>query len=425
MSTVATLLTKARALAQINDPAAEAAFARVLALDPASVDAHVGLADIAAARGAHAIALAHRQQACRLRPTDADLLVALGVTSLRCGFVDEAAMAWQFAAQVAPSHSLAHLQLGQLYEQQGRADDATRSYFRAITSAQLEGQWLDAATIPPALADVIAHAMANVHAGRVRILAALIDPLVERFGPDAMQRVRRCLMGYLQTEPVAPADARQQPRFLYFPGLDDRPYLPRDGFPWFDALEAATDSIRAEALQALSTPGAATPFLQFGSDDRIEDYLAGSNAPPRWDAVFFYRHGEHYPQTAARCPATAAALETLPLLRIPGHAPEVCFSVLAPGTHILPHHGVTNIRSVVHLPLVVPSGCALTVGGERHAWQEGQCVAFDDTWLHEAINPSDKTRVILLMDAWNPGLREEERLAVTALIEGIGEFSRG
>jgi aspartate beta-hydroxylase len=33
--------------------------------------------------------------------------------------------------------------------------------------------------------------------------------------------------------------------------------------------------------------------------------------------------------------------------------------------------------------------------------------------------------VILLMDAWNPHLTAPEREAVTALIEGIGEFHRG
>jgi hypothetical protein len=29
------------------------------------------------------------------------------------------------------------------------------------------------------------------------------------------------------------------------------------------------------------------------------------------------------------------------------------------------------------------------------------------------------------MDAWNPYLTEAERLAMTELIEGIGEFNRG
>jgi hypothetical protein len=53
------------------------------------------------------------------------------------------------------------------------------------------------------------------------------------------------------------------------------------------------------------------------------------------------------------------------------HAPEVLFSVLAPGSHISPHHGVTNVRLVMHLPLIVPPGadCALHLVGH------GACLA--------------------------------------------------
>ena len=64
----------------------------------------------------------------------------------------------------------------------------------------------------------------------------------------------------------------------------------------------------------------------------------------------------------ASCPRTAAVLETLPLVRIREHAPETLFSVLRPGTHILPHRGVTNTRLVTHLPLIVPPDCALARG---------------------------------------------------------------
>ncbi len=112
-------------------------------------------------------------------------------------------------------------------------------------------------------------------------------------------------------------------------------------------------------------------------------------------------------------------------MRIREHAPEICFSILAPGTHIKPHHGVTNARIVVHMPLVVPEGCTLTVGGDPRHWREGHAWAFDDTFLHDARNASGQTRVILLMDAWNPHLTEAERTAVTEVVEGIGEFNRG
>jgi len=109
-------------------------------------------------------------------------------------------------------------------------------------------------------------------------------------------------------------------------------------------------------------------------------------------------------------------------LEVREHGPEVLFSVFTPGTHLLPHRGVTNTRLVGHLPLMVPEDCALKVGGELHQWQEGQVVIFDDTYEHEAWNRSDKTRVVMIFDIWNPHLSEAERAAVTDLIPAMGDF---
>jgi aspartate beta-hydroxylase len=114
----------------------------------------------------------------------------------------------------------------------------------------------------------------------------------------------------------------------------------------------------------------------------------------------------------------------MPLVRVRDHAPETLYSVLRPGTHILPHRGVTNTRLVTHLPLIVPPDCALRVGGETHVWQEGRCVTFDDTFEHEAWNHSERDRVVLIVDSWNPDLSEAERAAVADLVAAIGDFNR-
>jgi aspartyl/asparaginyl beta-hydroxylase (cupin superfamily) len=74
---------------------------------------------------------------------------------------------------------------------------------------------------------------------------------------------------------------------------------------------------------------------------------------------------------------------------------------------------VTNTRAIIHLPLVVPSGCRFRVGGETREWREGEAFAFDDTIEHEAWNNSDEPRVVLILDVWNPHLTlvEQELLA--------------
>lgn len=67
------------------------------------------------------------------------------------------------------------------------------------------------------------------------------------------------------------------------------------------------------------------------------------------------------------------------------------------------------MRAIVHLPLVIPSGCGFRVGGETREWVEGQAFAFDDTIEHEAWNNSDQPRIVLIFDAWNPYLTMGER----------------
>lgn len=53
----------------------------------------------------------------------------------------------------------------------------------------------------------------------------------------------------------------------------------------------------------------------------------------------------------------------------------------------------------MHLGIVVPDGCRIKINGEEHSWQEGKLIVFDDTFRHEAWNPSrDTTRVVLMFD---------------------------
>ena len=76
---------------------------------------------------------------------------------------------------------------------------------------------------------------------------------------------------------------------------------------------------------------------------------------------------------------------------------------------------MTNVRGVVHLPLIVPEGCDFRVGGETRKWVNGEAFAFDDTIEHEAWNRSAQDRAVLIIDVWNPYLSEHERDMVCAL----------
>ena len=46
---------------------------------------------------------------------------------------------------------------------------------------------------------------------------------------------------------------------------------------------------------------------------------------------------------------------------------------------------------------------------------------FDDSVEHEAVNPSDRLRVIVIFDMWHPALTPEEQAGIAAVIQAGGQ----
>lgn len=413
------------AMAQGDVALAEQCFRQVLELAPDDLPARQFLAAQELGRDRADLAIGHLLAASRAHPDDAVTRHQLGAARMMAGDPAGAAANLREALARAPGLFLARLRLGVVLEQLGEGHAALVAYFGAIHAAQERGRWLGDDTTAPGLRQAVQHAMQYVNAGRRALFDGVIRPWRERYGAAEMRRVERGLAIYLGEQPAARPDPRQRPKFLFVPELPSQCYYPRARFPAFAALEAATETVRAELQAVLAGGEGLEDFLGAGSAQEAQTMLGGSGErPAAWDAYFFHRHGQRYEDHCARCPQTAALLDAMPLVCIAGHAPEALFSVLRPGTHILPHRGVTNTRLVTHLPLIIPPDCALRVGGETHVWREGECVTFDDTFEHEAWNRSAQTRVVLILDVWNPDLSEAERGAVADLVEAIGDFNR-
>jgi len=211
--------------------------------------------------------------------------------------------------------------------------------------------------------------------------------------------------------------ALQQPTSFYFPGLPQRAFYDPADFAWTAALKAATPAIRAEAEAVLADRAGVGPYVEAPRDRPAKPHSLLDD--PRWSAFHLMQGGSPVAANAARCPATMAALETLPIPVIAGRSPMVLFSILAPGTHIEPHHGMLNTRLICHLPLIVPPDCRLRVGNSVRRVEAGKMLIFDDSIEHEAWNDSGEMRVILLFEIWRPELTAAERVGLTAIYESI------
>jgi aspartate beta-hydroxylase len=401
---------------------AERAFAAILEKEPEQVQALNAMALSALRRNDPSAALALIERA---RASDAANPLTLhnhGRILDATQRYAEAATAQRAALALAPNLYAARLYLGRALERCGESHQAIVAYARALQDAQADGRWLNEASTPAAVRPLVEHAVLQVKRGRKAAMASLLEPLIATHGSDSMCRVENSLRVYFNEVATETPDSGRRPSFFHFPDIPASPYLDTKLFPWIDSVEAATVAIRGELLSLL--PGSHGRERVFGSAALEADHLRGLDQPPTWNGYYFYRHGERRNENCERCSVTAAMLDSLPLCKIREHGPEVLFSVFTPGTHLLPHRGVTNIRVVAHLPLIVPENCQLVVGGQPHHWREGEVVVFDDTYEHEAWNRSGKTRVVLICDLWSPYLSEAERAALTVLIEDIGDFRR-
>lgn len=214
---------------------------------------------------------------------------------------------------------------------------------------------------------------------------------------------------------------QQQPSALYYPYLAQRQFFERDEFEWVPALESATPVIREELVALMDEGAAFQPYVESAADRPHRDFH-GLNDKKDWTALYLWRDGKPVEANAKRCPETMAALEKVPLSRIGSRTPAVLFSRLEPGAHIPPHTGLLNCRLICHLPLIVPKGCWLRVGNETREWEEGKLLIFDDSIEHEAKNPAEDLRIILLFDVWRPELGEEERAAISSIFDAIDRF---
>lgn len=321
------------------------------------------------------------------------------------------------ALAIDPRYFPALLHKARLLERQGKRKAAAAMYhaFLACLPPGVEP--------PPEVQAAIHYAQAAMQEnlrGLEAFLQPRLAPLRERHA-GKLARFEACLDTMLGKRPVY----RPDPTFMLFPGLPPAEFIDRAHYPWLEAFDAATDEIRAEARAVLTE--SATDFVPYISRPQGAplDQWAELNNSSRWSTYFLLKNGKRIEEHLARCPKTAALLESAPLCEIPGHAPTAFFSVLAPHTRIPPHTGVTNARLIVHLPLIVPPGCRYRVGADVREWKEGSAWVFDDSFEHEATNDSDEPRVVLIFDVWNCFLTPEERELVAAVTAGVPDYNEG
>ena len=362
-------------------------------------------ADRAAGRGDAGSARTLLERSTSADPTRGEAWLKLAAMCRAQGDLAAALAAVSGALRVDPLGFVPLLLKANLLEKLGQAAEAGETYGYALAQAP--------AAVPHHLEAMVAHAKAR-HEAHVAESAARLAKAGAHvaLSGDEQARLARFRSNIVRTT----RPYHSEPTHFHYPGLREREYHDRGLFPWLAALEAATPAIAEDFQRVMAAERAElVPYIQYPDDVPLRQWAA-LNRNKAWTAIHLVQNGVTIEANARHCPAVMGLLGTLDQPTIPRRGPNAMFSLLAPGAQIPPHTGVANTRLVCHLPLIVPPGCWFRVGDDRRAWEVGKAWVFDDTIEHEAANPSDALRVLLIVDTWHPDLSLAEREAVAAVM---------
>lgn len=161
-----------------------------------------------------------------------------------------------------------------------------------------------------------------------------------------------------------------------FPNMDTH-------FPNHILLKNNWEIIRDEALHIYNTNQA----TQIKNDMFFMDI-----ADEGWKKFYIKWYGPITEEAYKLCPETCKLINKLPEIKL------AMFSILEPGSVIIPHTGPFKGCVRYHLGLDCPKDAYIIVDNIKYTWENGNDVLFDDTFMHEVYNKSDKPRIILFCD---------------------------
>jgi aspartyl/asparaginyl beta-hydroxylase (cupin superfamily) len=172
-------------------------------------------------------------------------------------------------------------------------------------------------------------------------------------------------------------------------GADDKPLLPLINYPELLEIEHNYLTILNEYIQ-YHNQEISIPFM-----DELSTSQKKIVEPEKWKSLILLIYGNKIESNNIYFKNTFTLLEKIPGVK------TAFFSVFLPNTYLKPHRGPYKGVLRYHLGLIIPetsNTCAIKINNEIYYWKVGQSLLFDDTYMHEAWNYTDKIRVILFID---------------------------
>jgi beta-hydroxylase len=176
-----------------------------------------------------------------------------------------------------------------------------------------------------------------------------------------------------------------------FSAVPATPYIDIKRFPELNVLSDRWQMIRDEALKLFDEG-----YIRAAA--KHNDIGFNTFFRTGWKRFYLKWYDDFLPSAKTLCPETTALLAQIPSVN------AAMFTLLPPGSRLGAHRDPFAGSLRYHLGLITPNSdkCNIVVDGERYYWKDGEAVMFDETFIHEAENKTDVTRVILFCDIERP-----------------------
>ncbi len=180
--------------------------------------------------------------------------------------------------------------------------------------------------------------------------------------------------------------------FMYlFSKVPTTPYISVDLFPELEKITSAWPMIKEEAMHLREQERIAA--AKSNNDAGFNSFFKTG-----WKRFYLKWYDAQHPSAAIYCPKTVALLQTIPSVK------AAMFAELPPGGKLNVHRDPYAGSLRYHLGLATPNDdeCYINVDGVPYSWRDGECVMFDETYIHEAYNKTQANRIILFCDIERP-----------------------
>lgn len=386
---IKTLVQSAAALLKSGDTAgAEDIYRRVLEVAPFNGPALSFFARSAYTAGnlQEALALIDKaQQGAPRNPRHyhnrAQILKALGR-------LEDAIRDLDTARELLPNFSLPLFQKALLLRDLGQRETAVRTAIEAwqhYPEAILVDVASEAANLPQSTRDIIRETANLIRATQLVMVDSELEPVIDRHGKDALQRLFAALSAFTGLTQAEPAGAQLRPG-LSLAGLA-APETPA----WADALRGRNGEIAALARRITGANSA--ELIRIAVDaDGIDDHRK-----------------------------LLTLLEGVPLVPAPDGGVSV---ILAPaGIHRLSLANGHNWRQEAYLALELPEKVALSFGTDNLVPETGEVYLGRSEQPHHLQIGSGGSALLLSLSTWHPGLSAAEREGLPAALRGMRRFN--